>query len=206
MNLGACGGGGGSAPPANQSVGGIWTSQYSVTSGANTGGAISAEGIVSETDGSNSGSGTFTGTVSQRASLSLSETDTMAMGSVLAPSTTAWTFSNLYLSPSSLSTIAGNYDDGGQTLSITSDGVIFEQNPNGCITNGQVSIINASYNAYAVQITWSSCVGTSANRDGVTVSRLATLDTSTSPPTLFGGLDGNANGLLYVFEFQLSQT
>ena len=54
--LTACGGGGGGGgggnstptPPQNQSVGGIWKSQYTVTTGPNTGDTINAEAIVTE--------------------------------------------------------------------------------------------------------------------------------------------------------------
>ena len=260
-SLSACGGGGGSAnsgggntaPPTatTQSVGGIWTSQYTVTSGANAGDVISAEGIVSENgqyflyskntnngcaglgfgqlsvngssvsgdedfalvqystipgvttnciypDGSKSGTGTVDGTVTQRQSLTVTATGTTSLGSALPSDTTTWSFSNLYLNPSSLASFAGNYNDGGATLSIAANGVMFEQDSNGCILNGQVSIINSSYNAYGVSVTFSNCTGTSANLNGITLTGLAVLDTNTNPVTVIGGLTGNIGGNFFA--------
>jgi hypothetical protein len=262
-SLGACGGGGSSggagAPPptaTNQSVGGIWTTQYTVTSGANTGDVIVAEGIASETgqyfaysknttngcaglgfgqlsvtgssvsgnedaaivrystipgvatncvypDGSTSATGTLSGSVSQRGSLMLTATGMTSLGNALATETTTFTFSNLYLNPSSLSTIAGNYNDGGATLSVNANGVIFEQDSNGCILNGQASIIDATYNAYSMQVTFSGCTGTDASLNGVVAAGLVTLDTSTSPTTIVGGLTGQVAGQLFVEAFTL---
>jgi hypothetical protein len=261
LTLPACGGGGGSsspsrAPVVNQSVGGIWTTQYTVTSGANTGDVIDAQGLISEngqffgysknttngcaslgfgqlsvngtsitgnedwvlvqyatlpgvqtncveSDGSKSGTGTITGTVSQRASLTFTAAETTSFGTVSLPSTTTWTFSNLYLNASSLGTIAGNYSDGGPTLNISSNGVIFEQDANGCVLSGQVSIVNPSYNTYAIEFAFSNCTGSAAAINGVAVSGLATLDTNTSPTTLVGGVTGNVGGRPFAEGFVL---
>ena len=262
--LAACGGGsgstgGGTTPPPSattQSVGGIWTTQYTVTSGANTGDVIVAEGIASETgqyfaysknttngcaglafgqlsvngsnvsgnedaaivrystavggatncvypDGSTSATGTITGTVAQRASLMLTATGTTSLGGALPAEATTFTFSSLYLNSSSLATIAGNYNDGGPTMTVDANGAIFEQDPNGCVLSGQVSIINSSYNAYGIQLTFANCTGTNANLNGVTASGLVTLDTSTSPTTIVGGLTANVAGQLFVEVFTL---
>jgi hypothetical protein len=262
--LAACGGGGGSSgggttppPPATtQSVGGIWTTQYTVTSGANTGDVITAEGIASETgqyfassknttngcaglafgqlsvngsnvsgnedaaivrystavggatnciypDGSISATGTVTGTVSQRASLMLTATGTTSLGGTLPTETTTFTFSSLYLNASSLATIAGNYNDAGLTMTVDTNGAIFEQDPNGCIISGHVSIINSSYNAYGIQVTFANCTGTSASLNGVVASGLVTLDTATSPATVIGGVTANIGGQLFVEAFNL---
>ena len=256
--LSACGGGGGSTPVAvvpppvtNQSPGGIWTTQYTVASGPNSGNVINAEALIaengqffgyskntsngcaalgfgqlsvttnnvtgtetyalvqystipgvttdcSELDGSTGGTGSITGTVTQRSSLTLSATQTTSNGSALPASATTWTYSTLYASPSSLTAIAGNYDDGGATLNISASGVIFEQDSNGCVLNGQVSIINASYNNYAVTVTFANC-GTIP--DGTAISGLATLDNSVSPANLIGGATGNVGGTPYTVAF-----
>jgi hypothetical protein len=263
ISLAACGGGGssgGGAPPpppaTTQSVGGIWTSQYTVTSGANTGDVINVQGIASETgqyfaysknttngcaglafgqlsvngsnvsgnedaaivrystavggatscvypDGSTSATGTITGTVSQRASLMLTATGTTSLGGALPAETTTFAFSSLYLNTSSLATIAGNYNDGGPTMTVDANGAIFEQDPNGCVLSGQVSIINSAYNAYGIQLTFANCTGTSASLNGVVASGLVTLDTATSPVTVIGGITGNIGGQLFVEAFNL---
>ena len=262
--LAACGGGGGSTgggatpPPSatTQSVGGVWTTQYTVTSGTNTGDVINAQGIISENgqyflygknttngcavlgfgqlsvsgstvsgdedfatvqystipgvttncvypDGSKSGSGTVDGSVTQRQSLTVTATETTSLGSALPSETTTWSFSNLYMNPSSFATIAGNYNDGGPTLTIDGNGVIFEQDPNGCILNGQVSIIDASYNAYGIRVTFANCTGTSASLNGITLSGLAVLDTNTNPITVIGGLTGNVGGNFFAEAVEL---
>jgi hypothetical protein len=264
ITLAACGGGGstggsGTAPPppaTTQSVGGIWTTQYTVTSGANTGDVITAEGIASETgqyfaysknttngcaglafgqlsvtgsnvsgnedaaivrystavggatncvypDGSTSATGTIAGTVSQRSSLALTATGTTSLGGALPAETTTFTFSSLYLNPSALATIAGNYNDGGPTMTVDANGAVFEQDPNGCVISGQVSIINSSYNAYGIQLTFANCTGTSASLNGVVASGLVTLDTATSPATVIGGITANIGGQPFVEAFNL---
>jgi hypothetical protein len=266
VTLAACGGGGstsgsGTTPPPSattQSVGGIWTTQYTVTSGANTGDVVDVVALISENgqffeygkntgngcaaiglgqlsatgnnisgsgdyvivqystipgvtpncvdpDGSNSGSTSITGSITQRASATLTGVDTTSIGTVLPSATTTFAFSSLYLNPSSLSTIAGNYSDGGATLSVNADGVIFEQDANGCVINGQVSIINASYNAYAVQITVASCTGADATLNGLSAAGLVSLNTSTNPVTIVGGISGNVAGRPFaeIFDFPL---
>jgi hypothetical protein len=152
-----------------------------------------------EPDGSTSGTGSITGTVAQRSSLTLSSTETTSKGSSLPSSTTTWTYSSLYSNPSSLAAIAGNYNDNGATLNISGSGVIFEQDSNGCVVLGQVSIIDASYNNYAVQVSFSNC-GTIPN--GTSASGLVTLDTSVSPTNLIGGVTGNIGGAIYALAFE----
>ncbi len=125
------------------------------------------------------------------------------MGTALPTDTTTWTFSNLYMNPSSLATIAGNYSDGNVTLNINGSGVIFEQDANGCVINGQVSTINTSYNAYAVQITISDCTGADAALNGASFSGLATLDTNTSPTTLLAGVNGTVGGQTYALFYEI---
>jgi hypothetical protein len=262
LTLAACGGtGGGTAngtptPVMNESVGGIWNTQYTVTSGVNTGDVIQAEGIVSETgeyfafsknttngcagialgslsvnganvsgtenaaivrystisgvntsciypDGTTSATGSVTGQIASRASLTLTATGTTSQGNALPSETTTFSFSNLYLNASSLAAIAGNYNDGGLTMTVDANGAIFEQDPNGCILSGQVSIINASYNAYSVHLTFANCTGADAILNGVTASGLVTLDTQVSPTVVVGGVSGTVNSQPFVEIFDL---
>lgn len=150
-------------------------------------------------DGSTSGTGTFSGTITQRSSMTLTDTATTSMGMALGSETDTWTFSNAYLTPSSLATIAGNYTDGTNTLSIDGNGVIFEQDPTtGCVLNGQVTLINTQYNAYSLSVTVSSCMGTTAAANGVTFSGLAALDQTVSPAQLDFGLSASVNGQFVV--------
>ena len=258
--LSACGGGGGSGsssdppppPPVNQSPGGIWMTQYTVTSGPNTGDMIKAVAIVSENgdfyfaernqnngcadvgfgqvsvtgnsisgnanvaivqyttiagvnttcaypDGSTSGTGTISGTISQRSSMTFTVTGSTTLGMALGSDTETWTFSSSYDTPSSLATVAGNYTDGSNTLSINGNGAIFEQDPTtGCVINGQISTIDTQYNAYAGSFTFSNCTGTAAAANGVTFTGLATLDQTVNPAQLDFGVSANVNGSFVV--------
>lgn len=266
ISLAACGGGGSSgsasnnAPPAtNQAVGGIWSTQYTVTSGANTGDVIDALALVSENgqyfeygknttngcaaigfgnvsasgttlsgsgdyvvvqyttipgvtvncvdpDGSESGTSSLTGSITQRSAADITEMDTTSLGTAMPESTQTYTFSSLYLNPSSLSTIEGNYADGSATLSITGSGMISEHDSNGCVLSGQASIINSAYNAYAVQISFANCTGSDAALNGVSVSGIVIFDTSQSPAALVGGVSGNISGKAFAEIFELPQT
>jgi hypothetical protein len=132
-------------------------------------------------DGSTHGTGSVSGTIAERSSMSLStqfKTDAGASNS----GTLKMTFDTLYNRASSLSTISGNFADGSDTITISSDGSIFEQDPNtGCVVNGTVSIINASYNAYRVQYSFANCIGQYAVLNGLQFSGLGTLDNTQTP-------------------------
>ena len=71
--------------------------------------------------------------------------------------------------------------------------------------NGQVSIINAAFNAYRVQYTYSSCVGPDAVLNGVTFSGIGTLDNVSFAPdeVLFAGVTGRVSGTLVSAVFLL---
>jgi hypothetical protein len=259
--LSGCGGGSSSPPPppapvAAQSVGGIWKTQYTVTSGVNTGDVINAEAIATETgefyyagvnanngcagvgfgqvsvngtaisgadelavvkytnipginvnctfiDGALSGTGTISGSISQRATLSITETETSSLGTQLGTQTTTWTFSQLYMQGSSFAAIAGNYTDGAATLTISSNGVISETNATtGCVITGQVTILNASYNAYPVSFSFSGCT-TLTTLNGATVTGLAALDNAVTPNQLLLGARATVAGQLEVFAASL---
>jgi hypothetical protein len=141
-------------------------------------------------DGSTSATETITGTVAQRATLTLSGAVTTANGTVepTQPAVTA-TFDSLYDAGSDLTKIAGNWTGPtGVVMNINANGVIFAQDPaSGCVVNGQVSIINASYNAYSASASYSNCQGSASILNGVTASGLMAIDTTVSPRTLYVG-------------------
>jgi len=95
--------------------------------------------------------------------------------------------------------LAGNYTDGSNTLTVSASGAIFEQDPiTGCIINGQVSIPNASYNAYSFSISYASCTGTSAALNGITTTGLGYYDNSVTPNEFDASWHGSAGGQPYV--------
>lgn len=157
-------------------------------------------------DGSTHGTGTVSGTISARVSITANASFTTDKGTV-SNGTLDLTFNPLYNQPSSLATLAGNYTDlaTGDTVSIDGAGVITAQDPTtGCVINGNVTIIDASYNAYGVQITHASCTGATAVLNGVVFKGLATLDTATSPVQAIAGVTGTAGGVTYAIVYTLN--
>lgn len=150
-------------------------------------------------DGSTSGTSTLSGTVVQRSSLALTVASTTSSGTALGSETHTWSYSSLYAEMPSLSTVAGNYADGTDTLTVSSDGTIFEQDPTtGCVVNGQVSIVNPTYNGYNLSFTYSNCTGGAAVLNGVTATGLGYYDDSVNPNQIVVGLHTTVNGQVIV--------
>jgi hypothetical protein len=140
-------------------------------------------------DGTTSGTGSLTGTVQARSTFTANSTFRTSAGNSNT-NTINLTYNALYDRDSSLATIAGNFRDlrTGSIVNINSSGVAFSQNPaNGCVLNGSVAIINAQFNAYRVQYSYSSCQGVDATLNGSTFRGLATLDNTASPELLLVG-------------------
>jgi hypothetical protein len=126
----------------------------------------------------------------------------MALGS----ETHTWAYSSLYAEMPSLTSIAGNYADGTDTLTINADGTIFEQDPTtGCVINGTVSIVNPSYNAYALSVTWSNCTGNSMVLNGKTATGLGYIDDSMSPNQVDFGVRLTVGGQTFVLAGALNK-
>jgi hypothetical protein len=175
------------------------------TSGNSVSGSYTGVAPVGATfpDGSTSGTGTFSGTVQARQTLSGTLSFTTAKGSPASGSGT-FTFDSLYNSGSSLATIAGNYTDtpDNAVVNVNSNGVIFSQSPTtGCVINGEVSIIDAAYDAYSISYTFSSCMGAEAFLNGTTATGLAVLDTSVSPVVAIIGVENNGAGYVLTESF-----
>jgi len=157
-------------------------------------------------DGSTHETGMLSGTISARVSITASTQSTTDKGAV-SKGTLALTFNPLYNQASSLAAIAGNYVEAGSStaVSIDANGAIFSQDAStGCVVNGNATIINASYNAYAVQATYASCTGSAAVLNGITFTGLATLDTSVTPMQLVAGVTGSGGGVTYAVVYTLT--
>ena len=90
---------------------------------------------------------------------------------------------DVYERNSSLTTIAGNYDDGvNPTIIISEDGKVFWQDAYNCIINGNVYEIDTNYNAYRVILNVSNCNGYMSNNKRFT--GFATLDNRASTEKL----------------------
>jgi hypothetical protein len=128
-------------------------------------------------DGSTVANLTITGTVSEGSTLNL----TIAVAGVSISVST--TFEALYNRASALATVEGVYptfDIFGDTASFAVDanGVITSQSTSGCVANGQITIIDAAFNAYDVALDITSCgaLNGSYNGLGVTADAAATDD------------------------------
>ena len=144
-------------------------------------------------NGTTSGTASVTGTVSQRSSVSISVSDSDGGGTEIVKGTL--TYNSLYSSGSSLASVNGNWlDPVGDILSIN-NGTLFEQDPEtGCVINGTIGIINASYDAYSASFTYANCGGAASMLNGVTANGLALLDTTTSPAEILIGYTVAMNG------------
>ena len=157
-------------------------------------------------DGSTHEAGALSGTIDARVSITAS-TQSMTDKGAVSKGTLALTFNPLYNQASSLAALAGNYAEAGSgtVVSIDANGAIFSQDASsGCVVNGNATIINASYNAYAVQATYASCTGTAAVLNGITFSGLATLNTSVPPTQLIAGVTGSGAGVTYAIVYTLT--
>lgn len=131
-------------------------------------------------DGSDRGTGSASGTIQARSSIAANAIFTTAFGG-RTTSSISLTFDPLYNDDSSLALIAGNYVDAigrySGVLNIAGNGDLFLQDPGtGCVVNGRVSIIDASYNAYDAQFSYSGCTGPDAVLNGATFRGLAAYD------------------------------
>jgi hypothetical protein len=142
-------------------------------------------------DGSTYGIGTLNGAVTTASSITATLAFTTNGNTAISGS---WSLSYLAQSnnASSPAAISGNYTDTttGAVLSITSNGVLTSQGPNGCVLNGSVSTGDTSYNIYEVSYTYENCGGTYAGLSGVQFTGLATLSTSASPAQLLIAVTG----------------
>jgi len=144
-------------------------------------------------DGSTSATCTGTGTVQQRQSLSVGVSCTTSASSWTGSATL--TYDATYDRDSSLALVGGNYEDFGDVLTINANGVLFEQSAtSGCVLNGQLSIINSSWNAYDVAFTVSNCQGTQAVLNGSAWDGIAALELDAGSETLIAAFTGTVQG------------
>ena len=148
-------------------------------------------------DGSTSATCSATGTIQERQSMAVNTDCTTSLGGTFSTSASL-TYDALYDRDSSLSVIAGNYDDFGLVVNINATGVIFEQDPGtGCVINGQVSIIDSEFNAYDVLVSYSNCIGIFAVLNGANFTGLAILDNTVMPEEVTVGMTGAIGGITY---------
>jgi hypothetical protein len=235
----SCGGGGGNASPGGiwfgeDSVSGLQVEgivdeagefrfirsdgvQY-VGNAITSGNAISAEAQelapLGSTfhDGSTEGTGTITGTIIERSAIQATFTFKTSMGTPTSSSISYAANNATYDMMPSLAELEGNYTDQNTKTPFTIDAsgnLSGTDAASGCSFTGTVSIIDATYNAYQVEGTYSGCQGVSAVLNGIAVSGLGTLHkpTCAAGRTFIVGMSGmsgaNTYGIVYTLVHSL---
>jgi hypothetical protein len=156
-------------------------------------------------DGSSSATCAATGTIQARQTLAVTTNCITTLGGTFN-SSASLSYDSGYDVDSSLSAIAGNYDDFGVVLNVAGNGVVFEQDPGtGCVVNGQVSIIDSQFNAYDVSITYSSCLGNFAILNGATFTGIGYINNTVTPEQVTVGLTGAVSGVTYSLVFTVAR-
>ena len=125
-------------------------------------------------DGSSAATISVTGTVHTKSTLSGSFSGGGDTG------TFSLTYNPLYDRSSSFSLVTGTWlTSDGIIISVNQSGQFNGSDPSGCLLNGQISIINSSFNAYRVNVTVSNCGIVDGDYDGLAtlVDNLAANDT-----------------------------
>jgi hypothetical protein len=148
-------------------------------------------------DGTTLADCTLSGTVTERQTMSVTVNCTTTAG-LQDQITVVLDYNALYERDSSLATIAGIYDDGsGVVTDIASDGTIFEQDPvSGCVTIGQVSVIDPAFNAYDFQFGFSNCIGQDTILNGSNFVGIGILDNIVTAEVLIVAATGDIAGTL----------
>jgi len=153
-------------------------------------------------DGSTSATCSGTGMVQPSQTLTVSVDCMTSLGAAYSDSASLIYDSSLANRDSSLSVVAGNFNGVNSVLTVSGNGVIFEQDPfTGCVINGQVSIIDARFNVYDVSITYSLCAGNLDVLNGTTHTGLAMLTNGAPPEVLLTFMTGEVNGVTVSSEF-----
>jgi hypothetical protein len=151
-------------------------------------------------DGSFRGTGTVSGTIHQRSTITATIAFTTSLGTAISGQLSL-AYDSSYEQASSLATIAGNYTNvktpGTDVLSISSAGDLTYTDPltTQCMATGTVSIVNASYSVYAGEMTFSNCNNAYAYLNGVSIQGLGNVDPGTSPKPLLFLMHGMVGGV-----------
>jgi hypothetical protein len=90
--------------------------------------------------------------------------------------------------------LAGTYhpatDPGSEVVTIDANGVVFSQNATtGCVVNGSIETVDAAYNVYRLDLTYSSCRDAAVVLNGRSAEGLGYFDSMRTPAVLFIALD-----------------
>ncbi|MFL6602665.1 MAG: hypothetical protein ACJ8R9_15210 [Steroidobacteraceae bacterium] len=159
-------------------------------------------------DGSRHGTGSISATLQARKTITATTRFQTDLGSA-SNGTLNLTFDAVYNRPSSLTTLSGNFTNASNNVVVTvgSNGSLFSQDSvSGCVLNGNVSVINASYNAYRIQFDYANCAGQAAALNGIQFSGLATLDNTVLPERIIVGVTGQSASTKFSVVLYLNRT
>jgi hypothetical protein len=162
------------------------------------------------TDGSVQGTGTLTGTVQDRTTITFTAAFTTANNTMTNASVTIQ-YDHSYDADSALATVAGNYtatvNPGADALSISAAGVLFYQEPTtGCTANGTVTLIDAAYDLYNVEFTFATCVAPFDAQNGLHLSGLMTIDSTANPILIALAMHGTSGAIPVASLFAYQRT
>jgi len=159
-------------------------------------------------DGSRHGTGSIAATLQPRKTITATTKFQTDSGNA-SSGTLNLTFDAVYNRASSLATLSGNFANSTNNVVVTvgSNGTLFSQDSvSGCVLNGSVSVINASYNAYRIQFDYANCAGQSSPLNGIQFSGLATLDNTVVPERIIVGATGQSASTKYSVVLYLNRT
>jgi hypothetical protein len=158
-------------------------------------------------DGSTHGTGTLTGAVQPRASITVTLNFTTD-GGTSGSGQLVLTFNSVYDTLSSIAALTASYTNSatGTAVSLTSSGGLSWQDAGtGCVASGSVTVIDPTYNLYALEFTLANCQGVSAGLTGGQFTGFATLDDTASPQQLIMAAVGTSSGGRYSMTLNLSR-
>lgn len=165
--------GGGSYATSTVAVGNLTVAGSMVSGSEQTTDFLSTQCVVVPVSCASGPAMAVSGSISQRSTLTLDGY--------------TWTYDVLYDDPSSLATTLGTWSTNlaavsyatfvrQGTLDVSSNGVLYEQDPTtNCLVTGQLSLINPSYNAYAIALTYTGA-DCASGLNGATGSGIAYID------------------------------
>lgn len=159
-------------------------------------------------DGSVQGTGTLTGTVQDRSTITVTTTFTTANNTVTNASVTLQ-YDHSYDPDSALATVAASYTNAiiptADTLVIDGAGMLSNLDPTtGCTWNGTVTLIDAAYDLYDVEFTYANCLAPKDGPNGLHLTGLLTIDSTASPNAMVLAMHGTTGGVplakLFVYQ------
>jgi Chitobiase/beta-hexosaminidase C-terminal domain len=153
-------------------------------------------------DGSISGSGAFSGTVTQATSIT-GTLNFLSSANTSYPGNYSLGYLNVSTSGSSLADVAGTYTDNaasedpntGGTVTISATGVLSSTGAtSGCVMAGTISTADATTDVYEVAYSYTNCGGVFSPLNGLALSGLAALNTTLAPSQLLLAVNGPTGG------------